>query len=508
MALTKATFSMIDGASINVRDYGAVGDGLTDDTAALTAAFAAAANNTIPVVGNAGDNYRIASGLTLTQKNFDGRNCTITKDFAGVGITITGGAAYSYLKNFTIVASSGQTATDYSAVAADHGILISATRVEMENVQSNGHKGAGFYADQTGGNMNKCVFRQIRGGANSRAGFFANGNYPTSDNFSVVQFSGYFQSNFGYGFASTATCRVRAWDMWLYAENNCLGASFNPTNPAVTINRGNNITLWAYVETDPAKGTELTLGTDVVDSRITSVRANLDYDSGTDNIWYRGDIAYSRNISAGQQTVQRFLASGTQTTTNGNYLQVSLEGGGSGSDIYGYLRGMGRSAGAAVALVSEDGTKYFAIADDKSYSVSPIVEYGTALVAGQSNQKQIFFDRVTPTANKVTITADFITETSGKFGTGIAEIFLSLNTGSSNSVYYYKGDWPLVARDIANPAVLGTVANEMKAGVTVTSSVSGATVTWEFTLNAAVIEVCGSITMKGGMAKLDSAVLA
>jgi len=42
MALTKANFRMIDGVSINAVDFGAVGDGLTDDTAALNAAGAAA----------------------------------------------------------------------------------------------------------------------------------------------------------------------------------------------------------------------------------------------------------------------------------------------------------------------------------------------------------------------------------------------------------------------------------------------------------------------------------
>lgn len=39
MALTKATYSMVNGATANVLDYGAVGDGTTDDSAAIQAAF-------------------------------------------------------------------------------------------------------------------------------------------------------------------------------------------------------------------------------------------------------------------------------------------------------------------------------------------------------------------------------------------------------------------------------------------------------------------------------------
>jgi hypothetical protein len=63
MSLTKASYSMITGAVINVLDYGAVGNGTTDDTAAIQAAIDAA-KGTQQVFFPAGT-YKVTSTLNL-----------------------------------------------------------------------------------------------------------------------------------------------------------------------------------------------------------------------------------------------------------------------------------------------------------------------------------------------------------------------------------------------------------------------------------------------------------
>lgn len=64
MSLTKVTYSMIEGAPVNVLDFGAVGDGVTDDTAAIQAAVNALSANSC-LVFPAGT-YMVSNNIVST----------------------------------------------------------------------------------------------------------------------------------------------------------------------------------------------------------------------------------------------------------------------------------------------------------------------------------------------------------------------------------------------------------------------------------------------------------
>jgi hypothetical protein len=122
MSLTKATYSMIDGPVVNATDFGAVGDGVSDDTTALNLFFAAVSGRQgiIPA-----GTYKITSRIELPTLT----NCTIT----GVPgqTTITGNFGYS---------------------------LVLA--VEMSNVHWYGIEFNSAYNNAADGSANNAVFMQ------------------------------------------------------------------------------------------------------------------------------------------------------------------------------------------------------------------------------------------------------------------------------------------------------------------------------------------------------------
>lgn len=105
MSLTKVSYSMIAGAPVNVTDFGAVGDGVADDTAAIQAAIDSFSGyfGTVLLASNA--TYRITSSLVLNR----GRNLVgdgspeIVADFSSANWA----GDYVALKFITDAASGG-----------------------------------------------------------------------------------------------------------------------------------------------------------------------------------------------------------------------------------------------------------------------------------------------------------------------------------------------------------------------------------------------------------------
>ena len=94
MALNKASNSMIEGAPVNVKDFGAVGDGVTDDTAAINSAIEAQKTNGGAVYVPAGT-YKIASTITLRRNvPFIGDGSTsVTFEYSGSSFAMQVGDA-------------------------------------------------------------------------------------------------------------------------------------------------------------------------------------------------------------------------------------------------------------------------------------------------------------------------------------------------------------------------------------------------------------------------------
>lgn len=145
MALTKVSYSMITGAPVNVKDYGAVGDGVTNDAVAMQAAITAVATTGQAIYVPAGT-YVIGSALTSTgHLNMVGDGDKSVLDFSAAtigGSCITVSGALTQIQNISSASIYGLTVTFTSApsLAIDDVFCIYDTDLWL-SIRPNYYKG-------------------------------------------------------------------------------------------------------------------------------------------------------------------------------------------------------------------------------------------------------------------------------------------------------------------------------------------------------------------------------
>ncbi len=94
MSLTKVTYSMIEGAPVNFKDFGVVGDGVTDDAAALQAAvnYASSLNRPVTILGDPSSIYYFSTDILI-------RSSFITVDLQWARVVAN--ARFSFIGNLT-----------------------------------------------------------------------------------------------------------------------------------------------------------------------------------------------------------------------------------------------------------------------------------------------------------------------------------------------------------------------------------------------------------------------
>jgi hypothetical protein len=120
MSLTKASYSLINGAPINAVDFGTVGDGVADDYIALQAAIDATPYGGTLVIPFGG--YRITNGLVrLSPINIIGEDCEIIPDIDASTVAVTiGNSAFSQYR-FSVV---GVNIISGGTNTCQHGLVI------------------------------------------------------------------------------------------------------------------------------------------------------------------------------------------------------------------------------------------------------------------------------------------------------------------------------------------------------------------------------------------------
>jgi hypothetical protein len=287
MALTKATYAMIEGAPANVLDFGAVGDGVADDTAAIQAAFDSGIKDIYIPQGT----FRITNTLTLTGN--------------GYRIVQAGAEASILLKDFsgtTIAWSAGEVTWENLCIDGQGTIYTGPTQVGVLV-----GTGAGFSSEIINPRITNIGSACVRFDQNAGDGFLI--------------FGGILEP-----LPSTQA-----------AIDHTTSADTGPANRKITnVAAGNVLIDFAYMETTLVTGCATdflrydatTKKASVIGCRIQNGAAGTININGIDNVFVGNTVAGNVDVTSAANTttvMNNQFASGAIVTNSGNKANATLD---------------------------------------------------------------------------------------------------------------------------------------------------------------------------------------
>jgi hypothetical protein len=278
MALTKVTYSMIESASLDVTNYGAVGDGVADDTAAIQAALNDAEGLQVYIPKGT---YRITSQLnapTRCRVYGDNRDTSLLQ-YAG-STTITNGAMLKFANKSAIsVQNLGFRCTN--ALVANNTIMLHLEDCVYFNVTDLSFGGdaatsgqsslIGIKCDQTASGFvpprGNGVFRNILyvveppdAGSPTSVGIWIKGHASQAMNHVTCDGEGNIEhAYYGIKLENANNCHIANWQM--------RGSTFTEI---ALINSSNNVIVGPQIVPPPTVGIGISVDINCLDNTIIS----------------------------------------------------------------------------------------------------------------------------------------------------------------------------------------------------------------------------------------------
>jgi len=281
--------------SISVKDFGAAGDGVTDDTAALQAVLDQF-SGTGTIITFPQGTYKTSAQLRFYQQRIKSDDAIIScTDNNVIALLISGGAYYTYIKGkLTVTRSAPYTGVE-AQISGAYGVKIRC-RVDIDQIVSNGHYWDGINFNSTS-NLNKCRIGLAQAGNNARHGIYFDG---TQDDTSVWSFNFQCQGNYASGIYFPDAHPARQFVGYGYTEDNCADG----TSWGAYLGGLSSSEMFIYSE-EQESNNEINLpATGGNSNRIFSARANADANGQESSVLIVGSRTSHKGTTGSTKTDQ------------------------------------------------------------------------------------------------------------------------------------------------------------------------------------------------------------